>query len=184
MQRPRIAVFLAVPLLTAAANAQDTAPSVASVVDGEIGSIEKQIVAAAEAMPEDKYSFSPENINIQGADYKTVRSFALQVKHVGASNYAIWSPLAGEKFPQDYLGGDGPKSLTTKAQIIQFVKDSFALGHKAAATLTADNMLEKPGNSKSTRLRLAVFAVTHAADHYGQMVEYLRMNGIVPPASR
>jgi len=67
---------------------------------------------------------------------------------------------------------------------LKFLKDSFALGHKAAATLTADNMFQNPGSSKSTRLRLAVFGVEHAYDHYGQMVEYLRMNGIIPPASR
>jgi len=70
------------------------------------------------------------------------------------------------------------------SDIIKFLKDSFALGHKAAATLTPENMLQNPGNSKSTRLRLANFGVAHAYDHYGQMVEYLRMNGIVPPASR
>ena len=45
-------------------------------------------------------------------------------------------------------------------------------------------MLESPGKSKSSRLRLAEFGVAHAYDHYGQMIEYLRMNGIVPPASR
>jgi hypothetical protein len=50
--------------------------------------------------------------------------------------------------------------------------------------LTAQNFLLPPEHSKSTRLRLAVFGLEHAYDHYGQMVEYLRMNGIVPPASR
>jgi hypothetical protein len=72
----------------------------------------------------------------------------------------------------------------TKAEIIKFLKDSFALGHKAAATLTAENLLQRPGKSKSTRLRLAEFGVSHANNHYGQMIEYLRMNGITPPASR
>ena len=71
----------------------------------------------------------------------------------------------------------------TKADIIRFLKDSFALGHKAAATLTTENMLQAPEHSKSPRLHLATFAVAHAYDHYGQMVEYLRMNGIVPPAA-
>ena len=50
--------------------------------------------------------------------------------------------------------------------------------------LTLENMLQPPEHSQSTRLRLAVFGVEHAYDHYGQIVEYLRMNGIVPPASR
>ena len=74
--------------------------------------------------------------------------------------------------------------IESKADIIKFLRDSFALGHRAATTLTTENMLQSPGKSKSTRLRLAEFGVAHAYDHYGQMVEYLRMNGIVPPASR
>jgi uncharacterized damage-inducible protein DinB len=153
-------------------------------MDREIGAIEKQVVEAAEAMPENRYSFSPESLSIPGSDYKGVRTFALQVKHVAASNYAIWSPLTGDKFPADFMGGDGPESLTTKAEIIGFLKDSFALGHRAAARLTTQNMLQNAQNGKSSRLHLATFAVAHASDHYGQMVEYLRMNGIVPPASR
>jgi len=74
--------------------------------------------------------------------------------------------------------------VKSKAEILMFLRDSFALGHKAAATLTMENMLQVPEHSKSTRLHLATFAVAHAFNHYGQMVEYLRMNGIVPPASR
>jgi DinB superfamily len=167
-----------------ATQAQPLAPTIASVLDREISGVEKQIVDVAEAMPEDKYNFSPETLNIPGADYKGVRTFALQVKHVAASNYFIWSPLTGDKLPEGLKDGNGPGNLKTKADIIKFLKDSFALGHKAAATLTTENMLQNPGNSKSTRLRLATFGVAHACDHYGQMVEYLRMNGIVPPASR
>jgi len=163
---------------------QPSAPTIASALDREISGVEKQIVDVAEAMPEDKYTFSPETLNIPGADYKGVRSFAVQVKHVAASNYFIWSPLTGDKLPEGLKDGNGPENLKTKADIIKFLKDSFALGHKAAATLTTENMLQNPGNSKSTRLRLATFGVAHAFDHYGQMVEYLRMNGIVPPASR
>jgi len=158
--------------------------SLVSSVDRDISGVEKLIVEAAEAMPEDKFNFSPESLNIAGSSYKGVRTFALQVKHVAASNYAIWSPLTGENFPKDYLGGNGPENLKTKAEVIKFLKDSFALGHRAAATLSTENMLETIGGGKSTRLRLATFGVAHAFDHYGQMVEYLRMNGIVPPASR
>jgi hypothetical protein len=163
---------------------QTPLPTIASTVDREISTIEKGIVDAAEAMPEDKFNFSPESLNIPGSDYKGVRTFALQVKHVAASNYAIWSPLTGDKFPENFMGGNGPADLKTKNDIIKFLKDSFALGHKAAATLTAENMLQTAEHSKSIRLHLATFAVAHAFDHYGQMVEYLRMNGITPPASR
>jgi uncharacterized damage-inducible protein DinB len=169
----------------AAASVQTSqAPTIASTVDHEISAIEQQVVDVAEAMPEDKFNFSPESLNIRGDDYKGVRTFAEQAKHIAASNYAIWWRLTGDKFPDNFKGGNGPENLKTKAEIVQFLKDSFALGHRAAATLTLENMLQTPEGSKSTRLRLSIFGVEHAYDHYGQMVEYLRMNGIVPPVSR
>lgn len=158
--------------------------SVASVVDQHISTIEKLVVEAAEAMPGDKFDFTPASLHLPGSDYSGVRSFALQVKHIAASNYFLWSPLTGDKLPDGLKDGNGPESLKTKAEIIQFLKDSFALGHKAVTMLTAENMLQIPEGSKSSRLHRAEFGVAHAYDHYGQMVEYLRMNGIVPPASR
>lgn len=159
-------------------------PTVASTVDREVSTIEKLVVDAAEAMPEDKFNFSPEGLNLPGSDYRGVRSFAVEVKHIASSNYFLWLPLTGDKPPMDLGTGNGPEALKTKADIIRFLKDSFALGHKAAATLTTENMLQNPERSKSPRLYLATFGVAHAYDHYGQMVEYLRMNGIIPPASR
>jgi len=164
--------------------AQPAPPTIASALDREISNVEKEMVDAAEAMPEEKFNFSPGNLNIPGSDFKGVRTFAVQVKHVAASNYFIWSPLTGDPLPEGLKDGNGPENLKTKADIIKFLKESFALGHKAAATLTVENILQNPEKSKSTRLHLATFAVAHAFDHYGQMVEYLRMNGIVPPASR
>jgi uncharacterized damage-inducible protein DinB len=163
-------------------SAQPTLP-VASVLDREIANAEKEVTEAAEAMPEDKFNFSPESLDIPGSNYKGARTFAQQVSHIAASNYALWSPVTGDKFPQDFLGGNGPENLKTKAEILKFLKDSFALGHRAAAALTTQNVLQTPEGSKSSRLHLTTFAVEHAFDHYGQMVEYLRMNGIVPPAS-
>jgi uncharacterized damage-inducible protein DinB len=178
-------LLLTVSMFAAAALGQSAPPlTIASAVDREISGVEKQILDVAEAMPEDKFNFSPESLNIPGGGYKGVRTFAEQVKHVAASNYAIWWRLTGDKFPDYFMGGNGPDSLKTRAEALKFLKDSFALGHKAAASLTAQNMLQTPERSKSTRLRLAMFGVEHAFDHYGQMVEYLRMNGIVPPASR
>jgi hypothetical protein len=198
MKKMRIVLMLAAVTFVAAAvgkgvrsagatSAQQSqaAPTVASTVDREISGIEKQIVEVAEAMPEEKFNFSPESLNIPGSEFKGVRTFAMQVKHVAASNYALWSPLAGEKLlPENFNEGKGPEKLKSKAEIIKFLKDSFALGHRGAATLTTENMLQTASGGKSARLRLATFGVAHAFDHYGQMVEYLRMNGIVPPASR
>jgi len=177
-------LLLAASALQAQQSQPQQPPTIASSVDREVSGIEKLVVDAAEAMPEDKFNFSPESLNISGSEYKGVRTFAVQVKHVAASNYFIWSPLTGDKLPEGLKDGNGPENLKTKADIVKFLKDSFALGHKAAATLTTENMLQTPEHSKSTRLRLATFGVAHAYDHYGQMVEYLRMNGIVPPASR
>jgi hypothetical protein len=174
----------AAPATQAAQQAAQPAPTIASVVDSEISGIEKEIVAAAEAMPEDKFNFSPESLKIPGSEYKGVRTFAGQVKHVAVANHFLWAPLTGDTVPDGWEKDNAPENLKSKAEIVQFLKESFALGHKAAATLTAENILQSPGHSKSTRLFLATFGVAHAYDHYGQMVEYLRMNGIVPPASR
>ncbi|MGH9713177.1 MAG: DinB family protein [Candidatus Acidiferrales bacterium] len=201
MNRMRIFLPLAALIFTAASSgqaatpaaaasvpqaqqSQQPPPAISSTVDRLVTGIEKQIVDVAEAMPEDKFNFSPESLNIPADDYKGVRTFAMQLKHVAASNYYLWSPVNGEKLPDNLNNGSGPENMKTKADIIKFLKDSFALGHRAAASLTAENMLQIPEHSKSPRLYLATFGVAHAFDHYGQMVEYLRMNGIVPPASR
>jgi hypothetical protein len=154
-------------------------PTIASTVDRQISTIEKQIVDAAEAMAEGKFNFSPESLKLPGANYKGVRTFALQVKHVTASNYAIWSHHTGEKFPAGLLGGNGPESLKAKADILTFVC-SGSQGRGYVSYL--EHIADRAENSKSLRLYLATFAIAHGFDHYGQMVEYLRMNGIVPPA--
>ena len=166
--------------------AQQPAPTISSFVDRQIGTIEKQFVEAAEAMPEDKFNFTPESLNIKGSDYKTVRTFALEVRHVATANYFYWCSVTGDKLPEGIKGANGPDDLKSKAEIIKFLKDSFAIGHKASATLTSENIMEMLPfrNNKAPRLQLVVGPVPHAFDHYGQMVEYLRMNGIVPPASR
>jgi hypothetical protein len=164
-----------------------TPPTIASAIDHEISIVEKEVVEAAEAMPEDKFDFSPEKLNVPGSDYKGVRTFGQQLKHIAASNYLLWSPITGEKPPGTANDGKGPDNLKTKAEIVQYLKDSFAFGHKAVATLNDSNLVEpiKSGSGRpTTRLFLATFAPAHCFDHYGQLIEYLRMNGIVPPASR
>ncbi|HEX3095160.1 MAG TPA: DinB family protein [Candidatus Angelobacter sp.] len=158
----------------------------ASLVDRQVSQYEKNVVDVAEAMPADKYDFTPASLNIPGAAYKDVRTFATLVKHTATANFRFWTTLTGEKMPENIKGPNGPDELKTKDQIIQFLKDSFAVGHRAAKTLTAENALEQVPFFRGTQARLFVAsgAVIHAADEYGQMVEYLRMNGIVPPASR
>jgi uncharacterized damage-inducible protein DinB len=171
----------------AAGASPSTPPTIASAIDREISIVEKEVLEAAEAMPENKFDFSPEKLNVPGSDYKGVRTFGEQLKHIAASNYLIWSPITGEKPPDNVNEGKGPDNMKAKADIIKFVKDSFAFGHKAVATLNSSNLVEPITSSsgrQTTRLFLATFAPAHCFDHYGQMIEYLRMNGIVPPASR
>jgi uncharacterized damage-inducible protein DinB len=143
---------------------------------------EHDFVPAAEAMPEDKYTFAPSN-----GEFKGVRTFGEQVKHVAAANYMFGASILGEKPPVELGGENGPDSIKTKADIMKFAKDSFAYLHKALASVTEKNELdqiESPFGTKVARLSLASFSTAHPFDHYGQMVEYLRTNGIVPPASR
>ncbi|HET6936259.1 MAG TPA: DinB family protein [Candidatus Angelobacter sp.] len=160
--------------------------SIAAVVDRQVSQYEKNVVDVAEAMPEDKYNFTPASLNIPGAAYKDVRTFATLIKHTATANYRFWTTLTGEKMPENIKGPNGPDELKTKAEIVQFLKDSFAVGHRAAKSLTTENALEQVPffRGSQARLYVATGAVIHAADEYGQMVEYLRMNGIVPPASR
>ena len=157
------------------------APSMADVVDRQVSMYERNVVGVAEAMPPEKYDFTPESLKIPGSEYKGVRTFAQLITHTAEANFHIWGAITGEKAPDTK-----PEDLKTKDQIVQYLKDSFAMGHRAAKSLTAENALQEIPffRGKSPRLFVATFAVIHAADEYGQMVEYLRMNGIVPPASR
>jgi uncharacterized damage-inducible protein DinB len=141
---------------------------------------EREFVSAADAMPEDKYSFAPTN-----GEFKGVRTFAQQVKHVAAVNYVFGSGLLGEKSPVEGAE-NGPDSVKTKAEIMKFLKDSFAYLHKALDSISDKNQLEQVSlfESKFARSSIGAFASAHVMDHYGQVVVYLRTNGIVPPASR
>jgi len=160
-------------------------PTVTSVLDMLYGVVEQEVVSAAEAMPDDKYSFAPTN-----GEFQSVRTFAEQVKHIGFANRLYFGPLIGETIDINSFmeNTNGPVALKTKAEIVQYLKDSFALGHRAISGITSENQvtpLPKPVTPYlSTRLAIAMIASFHPKDHYGQMVEYLRMNGIVPPASR
>jgi hypothetical protein len=161
----------------------DQKPSFAMVLDRSLSSVEHEVVPAAEAMPEDKFNFAP----TQG-EFNGVRTFAQQVKHIAAVNYMIAGSILSEKPPVKLGGENGPDNITSKADVVKFLKDSFAYLHKAANSIDESNVLgevQAPfGPNKMTRLGLSVIAISHPFDHYGQMVEYLRMNNIVPPASR
>jgi uncharacterized damage-inducible protein DinB len=153
----------------------DALNSVLNIAKGEF-------VSAADAMPEDKYSFAPTN-----GEFKGVRTFAEQVKHVAAVNYIFGASILQEKPPVDTGEEKGPATVKSKAEIMKFLNDSFEYLHKALDSINDKNQLDQVtvfGEMKMARLSVGAFACAHPMDHYGQMVEYLRMNGIVPPASR
>jgi uncharacterized damage-inducible protein DinB len=160
-------------------------PTITSILDTQLRIVEFELTGAANAMPEDKYSFAPTNGNFKG-----VRTFAQEVKHVATANDRFFDSILGRTppaAPDEGVGSNGPDSIQTKDQILQYLKESFAFGHKAIATINAENAvtpMEKPAVPfLTTRAALAMFACAHAMDHYGQMVEYLRDNGLTPPAS-
>lgn len=183
----KIAVLLLlVAMVSGMAVAQAPAAPPAPKTPGEamglaLGLFEKWVMGAADAMPDDKYNFKP-----TGGEYGDVRTYGEEFRHIAYANYMFGSLLKGEKNP---LGvskdGNGP-DLKTKAEIIKQLKESYAYLHEALNGVTSANEMELVDffGMKVPKATIAAAAVAHPLDHYGQSVEYLRMNGIVPPASR
>lgn len=174
-----VCLLFAMPSFTFAQMSSSTHPAVGSQVPPAqvygklLSGIEKEIVDLADAMPEDKYNFVP----TQG-EYKGVNNFAEMVKHIAESNYYFFGKAANA----DPAAGEAIKKLSTKAAIVQALKESFAVAHKGIDSMTAQNAFEQ--TERGTRAGSATIGMTHMMDHYGQLVEYLRLNGIIPPASR
>jgi uncharacterized damage-inducible protein DinB len=160
----------------------------AEVYDKLLTMQEKEIVGLAEAMPADKYDFAPSQAIFQSSQKvefsapKPVSTFGQQLAHVASANYYFFG-VGGEKPSVD---PDAIEKLTKKDEIVKALKDSFAYAHKAVAGFTGDNVfaLETYGKGQATRGGMATFGLGHMMDHYGQLVVYLRTNGMVPPASR
>jgi uncharacterized damage-inducible protein DinB len=146
---------------------------------------EKLAVSAADAMPADKYGFAPTD-----GEFKGVRTFGQMVKHLSATNYILAAAALGEEPPADAGDELGPEAVRTKAEILNYLQGSFAYLDKAVEAVGRKNTPVRSSpisplkSMEVTRLALVVESMVHAFDHYGQMVEYLRMNGVVPPASR
>jgi len=183
-----LVAFLVALCVGCTANAQTQSaatPTLTSVLDMNLTVVEFEVVSTAQGMPEDKYSFVPTNGNFKG-----VRTFAQQVKHIATANNRLAEAITGEApptAPDEGITSNGPDAIQTKDQIMQYLKDSFAHVHKAIATINSENGLtplkDAPAPFLRTRASLAMFVGTHAMDHYGQMVEYMRMNGLTPPMS-
>jgi hypothetical protein len=160
------------------------AVSVSKIFDRQLTTVEHELVPLAEAMPAEKYNFAPTD-----GEFKGVRTFGQQVGHVAAVIYSVSASALGEKNPSENGEGEnGPATLKTKDDYVKYLKSAFAYGHKAMNSLTGLNLtgLVKSafGNEQVPRASMASEAVWHSFDHYGQMVVYARMNGIIPPASR
>jgi hypothetical protein len=181
----RIVPLVAFMLVSLVASAQESKPvsneSVAKSVGEPWAFLADNFVSLADAMPADRYGFAPTR-----GEFTGVRSFGEQVKHVACANYGFFSEIEGTA-PPGHCHDGGPSPATTKAELIEYLRDSFAYGSRVLAAIDQKNMLEVvdgPYGGPRTKLGIAVLAIWHASDHYGQLVEYLRMNGIVPPASR
>jgi hypothetical protein len=180
-----VVVIVSLALLATVAMAQQNAPAtpsapltVAVILDRQLSTLEKEMVPMGTDMPDSKFNFVP-----SGGDFKGVRNFSDHLKHAATVNYRVGGAILQEKPP---LPAD-MASLKSKDEIMKFFQDSFAYAHKAFATITEKNLVEQipgPSGSPTTRLGLAVMLIGHDRDHYGQLVVFLRMNGIIPPASR
>ena len=159
----------------------DIPTTIADSVGGALKHTQARFVEIAEAMPESKYSFIP-----TAGNFKDARSFAEQVKHVACANVAFFDEIEG-KTPPAHCERGGPSPATTKAELLKYLHESFDYGNRVLVTVNAQNALDRVEGgyaAPNTKLGVAVAAVWHVTDHYGQLVEYLRMNGIVPPSTR
>jgi uncharacterized damage-inducible protein DinB len=177
---------LAAPAQTGTTAEVGTIATPSKAFDSQLDLIEEEMMGAVKAMPVEKYSFAPTAalfVPGQRTEFAKVRTFAQQATHVAEANYFFYGTVSDLKPEVDV---SGIEKLTKKEDVVAALAGSFAYAHKAIATLTPANafqVVKTPEEGFQTRATLAAFGIAHAFDHYGQMVEYLRMNGIVPPAS-
>ena len=180
--RRRVLFFSAlVPFLSRFSSGQNAQAlsDTASIFNKHMDWMEQQFVPAAEAMPEDKFFWAPTS-----GEFRGVRNFAEQLIHVAEVNFALSAAILGESSAK----GSSAGAIKTRAAVLQYLRDSFTDTHRAFSSITEQNVkvpIKHPlFDMITTRMGLAIVAIAHPFDHYGQMVEYLRINNIVPPASR
>jgi len=159
---------------------QIAAPNAKQVLDKQLSATEREVLSLVEAMPANKFDFAP----TQGA-FTNVRTFGVQARHTAFCLNEVAVALLGEKM-LPHTDQEGPKNLTSKDEIVLYLKDAFAHAHKAIGTLTNENLLQQiadpySASSRTTRVEAVGIFFSHTYDHYGQMVEYLRMNNLLPP---
>lgn len=154
------------------------AEGIAKIFDDQISTIEREVLGLALKMPAEKYDFAPTG----PGTFTGVRTYALQVRHIATEMFRIAEAISGEKAPVEIGPTDnGPDTLKTKDQIIEYFKTSIAFTRKAIGTITDKNMNDPvPFGRNGTRASAAAFIGLHSYDHYGQMVVYARMNSVIP----
>lgn len=167
--------------------ATSTQVSPSESVNALLGLVEGQMMDLVRAMPAGRYDFAPVApifAPSQRTDFAGVRTFGALAIHVAQANYGLGATINGTKPDVDVAA---LASLKSKDQIVDALAASFVFVHKAVDTLTPDNAFQRvsvPLPGPVTRSTLASFIAAHASNEYGQMVEYLRMNGIVPPGTQ
>jgi hypothetical protein len=176
------AILLAAFCTAMPSHAQDAKPAQppkpalgpsAALLD-EWNDIGRRLIAIAEDMPEDKYDYKPK---------PEMRSWVAQLTHAAQGNYFFINPVLGKPLPKD---DPDPSQLKTRAQVVAFVKKCFDDG---ADVIKAQG---DAGMAKTVQLGPQMYRIDvlgydligHANEHYGQIVVYYRLNGLVPPESR
>jgi hypothetical protein len=173
--------LLALAVLSAAPRLGASGPANARLIfDQQLSAAEHDVLDVVETMPESKFDFVP-----SGSAFRNVRTFGVQARHIAFCLNEVAVALLGEPMIP-HIDQEGPRNLTTKEDILKYLKDAFGHAHRAIATLNNGNLLEEIRDpyvekARTTRLGAAGIFASHTLDHYGQMVEYLRMNNLVPP---
>jgi uncharacterized damage-inducible protein DinB len=169
MRSVALALVLAVYALPAAAQSDPLSAATKSTYDMVRG----YIVKSAEKMSEADYAFKPS---------PDVRSFGSIIGHIANANYMICSRATGEKSPN---ADDIEKTKTTKADLVKALGESFAFCDKAYASMTDAKAMEVVDffRQKQPRIAVLAFNTSHNFEHYGNLVTYMRIKGLVPPSS-
>jgi uncharacterized damage-inducible protein DinB len=136
-------------------------------------SVKRYVAASAEKMPADQYGFKPT---------PEVRSFGELIGHLANEHYLLCSPLKGEANP---MAKTDFEKTTSKAELVKAINDSNAYCDAAYAAIKDDpkTVASFSETRKDTPFRVMLLNVTHDNEHYGNIITYLRMKGVVPPSS-
>jgi uncharacterized damage-inducible protein DinB len=167
-----IGLLICLWLSGAVTYAQSTADPLSGGIKGIYNIAKNNVVKAAEKMPEENYAFKPS---------PDVRSFGQIIGHVADAQYLFCSAATGDKNPSPGI----EKSKTTKADLVKALNDAFAYCDKAYDGMTDAHAAEvvKFFGRDQARLTILAFNSAHDMEHYGNLVTYMRIKGLMPPSS-